>query len=305
MKLNLIYDRIRWEEKEILKSCSKHNVDYTQIDAKSIAAKLGGTDSFLRNNETSNDNSDIFNNSINLQRCLSHFRGYHITCYIENQGGLVINNSNTMNICGNKYLTSSLLRSNNISIPKTICAFSFDSAVSAMNELNYPLVIKPVIGSWGRGIELIQNENDGMNALNARKERNQLYDNIYYLQEFIGNKLTSNGDILNSRDLRILVVGDKPIVAYYRYSKSGQWKNNVALGSITEHCEITKEMEELTERVINTIGEGIFAIDLLEIQNGLVVLELNNNMEFKGAQTTTSVNIADEIVKYLIKKNNS
>jgi len=28
-------------------------------------------------------------------------------------------------------------------------------------------------------------------------------------------------------------------------------------------------------------------------------------MEFKGAQTTTSVNIADEIVKYLIKKNNS
>ncbi len=286
MKLNLIYDRIRWEEKEILNSCSKYNVDYTQTDAKSV----------LLNNETSNDNSDIFNNSINLQRCLSHFRGYHITCYIENQGGLVINNGNTMNICGNKYLTSSLLQSNNIPIPNTICAFSFDAAVDAMNELNYPLVIKPVIGSWGRGIELIQNEDNGMNALNARKERNQLYDNIYYLQEFIGHK---------SRDLRILVVGDKPIVAYYRYSPSNEWKNNVALGSKTEHCEITKEMEGLTESVINTVGKGILAIDLLETRDGLVVLELNNNMEFKGAQTTTSVNIADEIVKYLIKKNNS
>ena len=78
--------------------------------------------------------------------------------------------------------------------------------------------------------------------------------------------LTSNGDILNSRDLRILVVGDKPIVAYYRYSQSNEWKNNVALGSKTEHCEITKEMEGLTESVIDTVGKGILAIDLLEIQ---------------------------------------
>jgi len=285
LKLNLIYDRIRWEEKEILNSCSKRNVDYTQTDAKAI----------LLNNKNSNNHSDIFYDGINLQRCLSHFRGYHISCYIEHHGGLVINNCNTMNICGNKYLTSSLLQSKNIPVPNTICAFSFDSAVEAMNDLNYPLVIKPVIGSWGRGIELIENENNGMNALKARKERNRLYDNIYYLQEFIENKF---------RDLRILVVGDEPIVAYYRYSQSDEWKHNVALGSKTEHCKITKEMEELTDSVMKTMGEGILAIDLLETSNGLVVLELNNNMEFKGAQMTTSINIADEIVKYLIKKNN-
>ena len=50
------------------------------------------------------------------------------------------------------------------------------------------------------------------------------------------------------------------------------------------------------------VGGGVVAVDLLETQDGrLLVNEVNYTMEFRNSIDTTRVNIPDVVVDYIIK----
>ena len=76
----------------------------------------------------------------------------------------VLNKFDVANICGNKMFMTLLLKKNNIPTPKTYFSFSSESATENLEKVGYPLVIKPVIGSWGRGVIPIKDK-DTMDAI--------------------------------------------------------------------------------------------------------------------------------------------
>ena len=240
---------------------------------------------------TSSQIQDFEFGNIVLERCVSYYRGLYITACLEFLDVPVINKFNVSTICGNKLLTSMLLKKNNIPTPKTYFSFTAESAMEHFEKVGYPLVIKPIIGSWGRSVMPIKDKDTADAIIENRQVTDGPQDRIYYLQEMVDRP---------PRDIRVITVGDQPIAAMYRKS-SGGFKTNIALGADPEICEITNEIEDLCVKASKAVGGGILGIDLMEDKNkGLVVHEVNNTVEFKGLVKVAEKNIPKEIIDYAI-----
>ena len=104
------------------------------------------------------------------------------------------------------------------------------------------------------------------------------------------------------RDIRTVVIGDELITANYRYSPKGEWRTNFAKGGRIEYCEITSELEDVVLKASEAVGGGILGVDAMEGPEGLVVHEVNSNVEFRGASQVSNVDIAVKIVDYLVQE---
>ncbi len=241
--------------------------------------------------DTESKRSDYDFGDVVLERCVSYYRGLHFTACLEFLDTPVINSFDVANVCGNKMITSMLLKKNNIPTPKTYFSFTAESAMEHFEKVGYPLVIKPIIGSWGRSVMPIKDKDTAEAIIENRQVTDGPQDRIYYLQEMIDRP---------PRDIRVITVGDQPIAAMYRKS-SGGFKTNIALGADPEICEITNEIEDLCIKASKAVGGGILGIDLMEDKNkGLVVHEVNNTVEFKGLVKVAEKNIPKEIINFAI-----
>ncbi len=225
-----------------------------------------------------------------LQRCISYFRSIHVTAALERQGKTVVNSYETASICGNKLLASIRLSQANIPTPRTLVAFTEDSALKALDELGYPAILKPVVGSWGRLVALIKDPDSARSIIEAREYMHPIQQ-VYYLQEKVNRP---------DRDIRCYVIGNQAVAAIYRNSQSGDWRTNTARGGIAEKCPITSELEDLSVRAAQAMGGGAFGVDLMEGDSGLVVHEVNHTTEFKNTVRVTQVNIPLLLLEYTI-----
>lgn len=278
-KVCVVFDRLRLEEKMLLDEASKMGHDTIMLDAKTTQLS------------TESKRGDIDFGDVVIERCVSYYRGLHFTACLEFLGIPVINSFDVSDRCGNKMITSLLLKKANVPTPKTYFAFSSEEATNLINKVGFPIVIKPVIGSWGRGVLPLRDKDTTEAIIEMRDIEDGLHDRIYYLQEMIDRP---------PRDIRAITVGDQVIAAMYRKSQ-GDFKTNIALGGDPELYEITKELEDLCLRASRAVGGGILGIDLMEDKKkGLVVHEVNNTVEFKGLAKVAKKNIPQEMINFAL-----
>ncbi len=275
--MGIIYDKIRPDERMLIDKCKKKGVPLRLYDAEKNHFDLATT------------TKDAFISTI-LQRCISYFRALHLTAFLESIGINVINSFQAAIICGNKALTSITLTKAKIPTPKTKLAFTEKAALNALDELGYPAILKPVIGSWGRLIAPLKDLDTARAFIENREYMFPLYQ-IYYLQEMVKP----------DRDIRCFVIDDQAVAAIYRYPAPGDWKTNIARGGRAEKCPITPELEELSVKASETVGGGVFGVDLLESKKGLLVHEINYSTEFKSTTETTGIDIPSLIIDYALK----
>ena len=274
-----MFDRLRTEEKMLQKEATELGHDASLIDAKTTQIN------------TSSQIQDFEFGNIVLERCVSYYRGLYITACLEFLDVPVINKFNVSTICGNKLLTSMLLKKNNIPTPKTHFSFSADAARENLENTGYPMVIKPVIGSWGRSVVPLKDKDTSDAIIEQREITDGPLDRIFYLQEMIDRP---------PRDIRVITIGDKAITAMYRKS-SDSFKTNIALGAEPEICDITNEIEDLCAKASKAVGGGILGVDLMEDkEKGLVVHEVNNTVEFKGLIKVANINIPKEMIEFAV-----
>ena len=274
-----MFDRLRTEEKLLQTQASEMGYETSMIDAK------------ITRFDTESKRSDYNFGDVVLERCVSYYRGLHFTACLEFLDTPVINSFDVASMCGNKMITSMLLKKNNIPTPKTYFSFTAESAMEHFEKVGYPLVIKPIIGSWGRSVMPIKDKDTADAIIENRQVTDGPQDRIYYLQEMIDRP---------PRDIRVITVGDQPIAAMYRKS-SGGFKTNIALGANPEICEITNEIEDLCVKASKAVGGGILGIDLMEDKSkGLVVHEINNTVEFKGLFRVATKNIPKAMIEFAI-----
>lgn len=276
MKLGIIYSRLRKEEKLLFLEAKKQNIDLIKIQDNDLILDLN-------NNQP---NMDVI-----LERSAYHSRIIPTLSILENQGIKTVNSLESTNICDNKLLTSVSLAKNIIPTPQIKIAFTEEKALEAAEELGYPVVIKPVSGSWGRLLAKINDREAAEAIFEHKKVLGSCDHSIFYIQEFI-NK--------NQRDIRSFVVGNQTIAAIYRESE--HWITNTARGGLTSRCRVTDEINNLSLQAARAVKGEIVAIDLLETKHGtLLVNEINSTMEFKNSIDVTGVNIPGEIINYLKK----
>jgi [lysine-biosynthesis-protein LysW]--L-2-aminoadipate ligase len=276
----VVYDKVRFEEKALYDTAKKKGLRAQIIDAKKITI-----------NNASKRKTLQFGDVV-LQRCISHFRGLYLTACLEFMGFVVINKFKVGETCGNKLITSLTLAKSNVPTPKTHFAFSAESAIEVINTTGFPVVLKPITGSWGRGVFPLRNEEVANMIIEMREDKDSPLSRIYYIQEMIKRP---------PRDLRCIVVGDKIVAAIYRYSTENEWRTNVSRGGKVELAPVTNELEDIVLRAAKAVGGGRLGVDLMEDEKrALLVHEVNNTVEFRGASNVSESDIAGAMIDYAL-----
>lgn len=283
MKLGIIYSRIRAEEKLLFAEAEKRGVNFVKIQDSQLIFDLTHPN-FAKQN--------LGGLNIVLARSVHHGRIGPYLSILENQKIKTVNTSRSVEICDNKLLTSLALIKNSIPTPQTIVAFTAESALIAIEDMGYPVVLKPIMGSWGRLLAKVNDRESAEALLEHKSSLGSYQHSIFYIQEYIKKE--------NNRDIRSFVVGGKTIAAIYRSSE--HWITNTAKGAITSNCPVTNEIDKISIGAAKAVSGEIVAIDLFETNKGLLVNEVNSTMEFRNSIKVTGVNIPGEIIKYLIIK---
>jgi [lysine-biosynthesis-protein LysW]--L-2-aminoadipate ligase len=190
-------------------------------------------------------------------------------------------------VCGDKLATNAALAKHKVPTPRTGVAFEVDAVLKLCEDFGYPIVMKPVVGSWGRMVSKLS-DRDAVEAVLEHKEvLGGPQHKVYYIQEFVKKP---------GRDIRAFVVGDEVIAAIYRSSE--HWITNTARGGTASNCPLYDELVKIALNAARAVGGGVVAIDLVESERGLLVVEVNHTMEFRNSVTTTGVDIPARVVRY-------
>ncbi len=275
--VGILLSRVRVEEKLLLTELERRGVEIVRFDDREFTLDLGAPD------------PEMVRCHVILERCINHLRALYTLRVLNDWGVPTVNSYDVANICGDKLLTSAALERDGVAAPRTIIAFTPESALEACEELGYPVVMKPAIGSWGRLLARV-NDRDAAEALLEHKiTLGSFHHGAFYIQEFVNKP---------GRDIRSFVVGDETICAIYRTSP--HWITNTARGGVATNCPVTDELDRLSRAAARSVGGGVVAIDLFETDRGLLVNEVNYTMEFRNSIETTGVDIPAKIVDYAI-----
>jgi len=274
-RIGFLYTRLRLEEKYLLDELEKHkDVEVVRINDGDLYFDISRVEPV-----------DVL-----FERSISYSRGLYISKIYEANGVRVVNSPQVAERCGDKYVTSQILVREGIPTPRVIMAFDEESALAAAEEIGYPFVLKPVVGSWGRLLAKVEDRATA-EAFIEHKATLGVSHQVFYLQEYVNKP---------GRDIRAFVVGDEPVCAIYRTSEN--WITNTARGGVATNCPLTPDLIEICRRTARAMGGGLLAIDLFETGNGLVVHEVNHTMEFRNSITTTGVNIPALMVEYILSQ---
>jgi [lysine-biosynthesis-protein LysW]---L-2-aminoadipate ligase len=275
MHIGVLLSRVRVEEKLLFAALDKRGVQWSRIDDPELILRL---------------DEPIRQYDVVLERSINHTRALHALRVFNDWGVPTVNMFDVAEVCGNKLLTSTALVREGVPTPRTVIAFTPEAALRAIEEIGYPVILKPPIGSWGRLLSKV-NDRDAAEALLEHKEiLGSFHHSTFYIQEYVEKP---------GRDIRAFVVGDETICAIYRYSK--HWITNTARGGISDNCPVTPEMDAMCRAAARAVGGGVLAIDLVETGGSFQVIEVNYTMEYRNSIAPTGVNIPGRIVDYTLQ----
>ncbi len=277
MRVGVLCSRIRVEEKLLFAELERRGVAYERIDDDDVIFDL---------------NAGRYEYDVVLERSIHHSRALYALKVFNDAGVPTVNTASVADICGDKFKTTQALIRAGVPTPRTRMAFTPESALRAIEDLGYPAVLKPAIGSWGRLIAKV-NDREAAEALLEHKQiLGSYHHSIFYIQEYVPKP--------HHRDIRAFVVGDECICAIYR--TSDHWITNTARGGQATVCPVTPALADLCVSAAYAVGGGVVAIDVLEAPDGrLLVNEVNYTMEFRNSIAPTGVDIPARIIDYTLE----
>ena len=226
-----------------------------------------------------------------LLRSKSHWRNVVLARWLESLGAHPVNESRVLETCGDKVSTTLALHVAGVPAVSASVAFTPEGGTLAAEAIGYPVVVKPVIGSWGRLIGKV-NDPDALElALEHKEAIGGAPHAVTYLQPFVRT---------GGRDVRSFVVGGRCIAAITRTSEV--WRTNTALGAKAAGLAVDDELARVSEAAAAAVGGGVVAVDLFEHEESYRVNEVNGTMEFRNSVATTGVDIPGAIADWVIER---
>jgi [lysine-biosynthesis-protein LysW]--L-2-aminoadipate ligase len=290
----MLYSRIRLDEKMIIDAAKKRGLDLELIDDRELIFDVHDPrvfpDGKVQPGGSLAENRRWDDYDVILERCISHSHALYALRSLEHHGIPTVNTYDVARICGDKWETSLRLAKAGVPTPKTRVAFDPDTALKAIEQMGYPSVLKPVVGSWGRLMAKIDNRYTAEAIVEHKATLGSYLHSIFYIQEYVNKP---------GRDIRVFVVGDEVIAAIYR--RSDHWITNTARGGNAEKAPIDKELREMSLAGARAVGGGVLALDVMETGSGYTVHEVNYTMEFKNSVAPTGVDIPGKIIDHVIE----
>ena len=273
MALAMIYSLIRKDEKMLIEAADRLNIKLEKVRIQDMTFDIhGGTNGF----------------DAVLERCISHLQALYVLKFLNSYGVTTVNTYEVAALCGDKIQTSLEFVKHKVPTPKTFVAFDQENALQIIEDMGYPVVMKPVYGSWGRLLAKIDSRSAAEAILEHKAVLGRYLHTVFYIQEFVEKP---------QRDIRAFVVGDETICAVYRESK--HWITNTAQGGTISACPMDDVLNDICLQAADAVGGGVIAVDVMESEDGLTVHEANYTMEFKNSVAPTGVDIPGKIIQYL------
>ncbi len=273
--VGMVYMVARWEEKAIVEAARRRGVELRLLHAPSLGLLLG-------------EGREL--PGVVLQRSISHYVALSTSFVLESMGVRVVNRGAAAAAANDKIWSSSILVSKGIPMPVTGVAWSSSAAFELASRIGYPVVVKPSNGSWGRMVARADDPEDLRVILEHREYMPQPEMKVHLLQEYVPKP---------GRDIRVTVVAGRPVAAIYRYSE--HWVTNTARGGRAEPAPVEGELGELAVKAAEALGLEVAGVDIFEHpERGLLVNEVNPVPEFKNTVRVTGVDVAGEMVDYLV-----
>jgi len=229
-----------------------------------------------------------------LNREIGQVRAAYAAKALEAGGALVLNHSACVDVCGDKWRTSLALAAAGLPVPRTALALTPPAGLAALEEIGYPALIKPLVGSWGRLIVELRDAAMARDVFEYVAALPGPHSHLVYVQELVAKP---------GRDIRAIVLDGELLGAIYRIADD--MRTNVARGAVSKPCPQTPELAKLAIEAAAAVGAEIAAVDLVEDEAGnLLVLEVNHRVEFSGFQQAMGdqIDVADRIVELLISR---
>ena len=217
--------------------------------------------------------------------------GVAVLRHMEQLGIWTVNTGQGILQSRDKLHASQILARNKIPVPKTTYVrdtIDVEPAIDFVGGL--PVVIKVTQGTQGQGVFLRHTLHESRSLVQGLL----LTGKSVLVQEYIAES--------HGKDIRALVVGDRVVAAMRRRARGREFRSNYHLNGTVEKVELTPEFEEQACRAARVLGLNIAGVDLLEAENGPLVLEVNSSPGLEGIEKASGVNVAGEIVDYVVSE---
>lgn len=279
VRIGLLCSRVRVEEKMIMERLrDRPEIQVERIDPRGLVFDV---------HEPPAPEVDVI-----IERTVSATQAQVALASYERHGIPTVNRSAVADVCADKWRTSLALARAGVPTPRTRMATDAETALAACDSFGYPVVMKPVQGSWARLVSRLDTHTAAEAVIEHKDVLGHPMHHLYYVQEYVDKP---------GRDLRTFVVGDECIAGIYRTNED-HWLTNTALGAKATNCPITPEIAEISLQAAQAVGGGVLAVDLMETSEGLVCHEVNDRMEFRNSVDTTGVDIPGRMIDFAIQE---
>jgi len=210
--------------------------------------------------------------------------------HLERLGVLVLNSSHSIETAKDKLAVMQILAASNLPIPKTMLAKFPINLEVVDREFTYPLIVKTVSGVAGKGVFLCENRAQFVDLTNLMEISRDSKVNVI-IQEFISSS--------RGKDIRVYVVGGRPIAAMLRTAREGNFKANYSAGGDVAPFQLNPQVEWLAVESARLINLDIAGVDILFDGEGYKICEVNSSPGFEGFEKATGLNVPREVFNYL------
>lgn len=277
-----------WSSTQLRESLTKRGIPYECFTLPKLVAQVGYKPYFKVNNTKLVEELDaLVIRPIGRGSLEELVFRMDMLYKLERLGFYVINPAEAIEHCVDKYDILSILEDNGVPVPRTVATESVNEALKAFTELGGDVVVKPIFGSRGIGATRVVD----LEIANTVFKAITFHHGVIYLQEFVPH---------GTSDIRAFVVDDHVIAAMRRVADG--WKTNYSQGARPVPIELCSAYEILAVKAARAVGCKIAGVDILEGPDGPKIVDVNSQPGWKGLQIVTKVNIADEIVSYVLSE---
>lgn len=275
MRLGVLLSRIRTDEKRLMAEAAVRGIEVIPIDNTALVFAL----------ERRHLDIDVL-----LERCVDHHRADYALKVAEDWGIPTVNRHAVVETYGNKLLTAMALMEHGVSTPEVRVAFTPESALAAMDEIGYPVVMKPIEGPPGQLISRIQDKSTADTVLEHKNILGTYHHSIFFIQKYIEKP---------GHDIRAFVVGDRTVAALSVLTN--HWISPIHAGGLPTVYPVSSELNDVAVQAARSVGGGVFAVDLIQTRDEWLVIEITQPTGLAGAAAITGVNIPGLMIDYVME----
>jgi gamma-F420-2:alpha-L-glutamate ligase len=212
--------------------------------------------------------------------------------HLERLGVTMINGSDAIDNVKDKLYSQQILGQSNLPCPKTMLVKHPINVKLVEQNLNYPMIVKTLSGSYGSGVFMVENRKQFVQMMKMAELTRPSYNII--IQECIEDSF--------GKDLRVLVVNGKVAGCMMRQSTDGDFRANLTRGGEAIPYQVDDDIEWVAGESARLLDLDIAGVDLLFNGDSYTICEVNSAPGFEGMEKYTKQNIAEKMVDYIIKK---